>query len=78
MTELDDRQKIHALVDSVLNQKSSGRTWGVITLEITFQDGQPTLGRLTDETTFKFDRKNCSSAERGPDVVPQPSQRTVG
>lgn len=46
--------RIHGLIDEILRQKRSGRTWGKITLEVQFQDGVPIIGRVNDETTFRF------------------------
>lgn len=56
----DAEQRIHDLIDEILRQKRSGRTWGKITLDVTFQDGRPLIGRVVDETTFKFDGQRAT------------------
>lgn len=61
LPEPDARQKIHALIDAIFVQKSSGRTWGKITVEVTFVDGRPALAKVNDETSFKFDKSAAQS-----------------
>lgn len=57
----DARALIHGMIEAIFQQKASGRTWGKITLEVTFQGGRPFMGKVTDETSMKFETPGSDS-----------------